>query len=583
MKIFFISIIFLIGFLAIILPGVSAQNANLIVSVDNPQFNKTFSGPMVIEVVISNPDISKIDEDIEPPLVTIDGKDLIMVQAKNGKWYAYFADRDMAQIADSTATTPGTGLDFGTFCSNLSNLGTTHPGGELTDKLGKGVRVSNTVGIAVGSNLDGGISIGNAKGGSITATCKGDYKIGDNQNVVRNYAEINIPLKVPPGPGQIGLDPDAWPFIQLFDFSNNLDWKHNNATTIRDFIPVKFIDIQYKNAEPPQKVTLTFVKQDSKLIKLGINGTEVNIPKKGVPLILTDLQLNIDPTDKDFWTWTTGTPAGLFYQFFNETGHSDVDGTFGVVDVSNFFSDLLIDGDRKLLLNPYDDGFPTVVNLKNNAFHKIKADKYIESAKSEKNSLPEYSQPITFREIGNNTGKFTNFDDNEISNTFVAPDAENGSVAWLEYAGKWVGILIFDNTISWDKPEYLMNEKGILKIINSDKNIRSDNNDSFFVNVTSESYPRGINLKVKETGINSGIFMGSIKFVDHVTLENELLTLTGDKITANFLNLEAESKIIDDPANPECDPKTDPNECKPCDPKTDPNECKPCDPKTDPN
>ena len=38
------------------------------------------------------------------PDVTVNGKILRMVQAVDGNWYGYFADRDQAQIADSTAS-----------------------------------------------------------------------------------------------------------------------------------------------------------------------------------------------------------------------------------------------------------------------------------------------------------------------------------------------------------------------------------------------------------------------------------------------------------------------------------------------
>ena len=44
---------------------------------------------------------------------------------------------------------------------------------------------------------------------------------------------------------------------------------------------------------------------------------------------MTDVQLNIDPTDEDSWTWGTNATEGttVFYQLFTENGAADADGT----------------------------------------------------------------------------------------------------------------------------------------------------------------------------------------------------------------------------------------------------------------
>ncbi len=66
-------------------------------------------------------DINDTDEAKGEPDVTVNGKILRMVQAVDGNWYGYFADRIMAQIADSTSTPNSqVGLDFGQFCSGTS-------------------------------------------------------------------------------------------------------------------------------------------------------------------------------------------------------------------------------------------------------------------------------------------------------------------------------------------------------------------------------------------------------------------------------------------------------------------------------
>ena len=71
---------------------------------------------MVIEVKIKN-DAEHIDESSTPPLVLVNKKILNMVQGEDGNWYGYFADRKMAEIADSSTSVRGEGLDFGGICS----------------------------------------------------------------------------------------------------------------------------------------------------------------------------------------------------------------------------------------------------------------------------------------------------------------------------------------------------------------------------------------------------------------------------------------------------------------------------------
>jgi len=202
-----------------IMPAAHAANANLFVSAENPMFDNYFNGPMVIEVVIIDPDINDTDEGKGEPDVTMNGKDLRMVQATDGNWYAYFSDRTMAQAADEAALlgTAGSGLDFGTFCANDSNLS------EDTDPA---IILTDTVGIAVPddgvTNAVQGVQ-GNTAIESPAATC--DFSTGDTGtaatedtlNVIRENKQINVGSG--PDNGQINLEETVWPFIQLFNIN----------------------------------------------------------------------------------------------------------------------------------------------------------------------------------------------------------------------------------------------------------------------------------------------------------------------------------------------------------------------------
>ena len=81
----------------LIIPQIDAEassNPNLFVSAENFQFNNHFSGSMVVEVVVIDPNLHDTGEGKGEPDVTINGKSLRMVQATDGNWYAYFANVD---------------------------------------------------------------------------------------------------------------------------------------------------------------------------------------------------------------------------------------------------------------------------------------------------------------------------------------------------------------------------------------------------------------------------------------------------------------------------------------------------------
>ena len=97
------------------MPEADAQtrNANLFVSADDSRFDNYFGGPQVIEVVINDPGISDTDSGTGEPDVTINGEKLMTVQATDGNWYAYFADYNMAMVAEDTS------IDFGTINTSI--------------------------------------------------------------------------------------------------------------------------------------------------------------------------------------------------------------------------------------------------------------------------------------------------------------------------------------------------------------------------------------------------------------------------------------------------------------------------------
>src|ERR1700687_822484 len=101
----------------------ASTNANLFVSAENAQWNNYFAGPQVIQVIVADPYINRLDQAYGEPVVTINGKKLRMAQGTDGNWYAYFADRNQAISASNTQLgISGKGLNFGGFCSPLSTF-----------------------------------------------------------------------------------------------------------------------------------------------------------------------------------------------------------------------------------------------------------------------------------------------------------------------------------------------------------------------------------------------------------------------------------------------------------------------------
>jgi hypothetical protein len=109
-----------------------------------------------------------------------------MVQATDGKWYAYFANLDKAKIADQTVGLAGQGLDFGEFCSK--------------DTTVFGPTFSGSDGLAIPRTGSTGATNGN----SVFSTCTSIPNGSIINNVVRYPKSINTNSAIPSG--QIGLN-----------------------------------------------------------------------------------------------------------------------------------------------------------------------------------------------------------------------------------------------------------------------------------------------------------------------------------------------------------------------------------------
>ncbi|EGP94413.1 Putative PKD domain protein [Nitrosarchaeum koreense MY1] len=436
------------------------------------------SGPQVIEVVVIDSDINDTDEAKGEPDVTVNGKKLRMVQAVDGNWYGYFADKTMATTADQTVVgkTTGEGLDFGTFCSSAT----------LLDPSNLNVTVSETVGIAVGAGVTGG-----TQGTTSPFTACTTFTAGDTQNVIREQKAANgFPTSA--RVGQIGIDADVWPFIQLYTLTTGGN-----------------VVIQYNKGGGVQTTTLTFDTVDQ---FSGVSLDRTTYPQKAqVHATITDLWLNIDPTDEDSWTFganSTNSEKGTYYQVFNENGGSDGDQeALGVINIDSALGNLMCEDNCRLLVNVNKQGATNpvltlqdngdTVLLLNGTDANLASKFQVNNTDSTNAGGPGHTflgintVPVTITEQGPNSGIFGTYDESDNSVLKITSNAARGTSATVDYNASPVTVLVGFGFATVDiqptDAEWTSGEEIPVVIVDNDanKNSRADEDlDLFDTNVT---------------------------------------------------------------------------------------------------
>ena len=399
-----------------VMPAAHAANANLFVSAENSQFDNYMSGPQVIEVVVIDSDINETDESNGEPDVTVNGKILRMVQAVDGNWYGYFADRTQAQTADATTSTPGTGLDFGTFCANDSTSGS--------------VDFTDTVGIAIPGT-------GGSNGQTAPVSTCAITGVAGQMNVLREFKDINDDPDVDLGQIDVGAI-GHWPFIQLYNLN-----------------PTGNVIVQYNKGGGAQTTTLTFdTAQDFASLELdrAIYGQGME-----VHATITDLWLNIDPTDEDSWTFAANEDSGLdlsYYQVFDENGLPAGDGNAALAGIplnfgldGNDLDDLMCDDNCILFLDPNQQGGNDQITLQDNDDSEITATVGTSNPEviGDFETINDHLQgayPVTVTEQGPNSGVFSTSDEGDVSSLrIVSENFVRGESATIEYNDSPVSIL----------------------------------------------------------------------------------------------------------------------------------------------
>ena len=350
------------------MPEAAAANQYLWVSVEDAG-NSKFYGGQVLEIVVTDPAINRLDEAYGMPDVTIDGKKVIMAQGVDGSWYAYIADGKKATTIDKNypEVEDGKGADYGRFCkaetnieyapyatsqssvavlipsetrgiaiphqlSNTTAISYQHgtDNANITSYIGAATVSSYTQGTGIeipcDNDVDGNSTYENAPGAWLNATSKvhtgahspssstGGLATGVNasdqaiNNVVREARALSNGTTTD-FYGNIALGPNLWPFIQLYDFTRYQSY-----------------DLVYERGGADETISLTYDRPagydaDGNKIKGLVFDKEHYGLKHEVGVTLYNNELNIDPTDEDSWTFgTLPTNATIYYQLFDENG-----------------------------------------------------------------------------------------------------------------------------------------------------------------------------------------------------------------------------------------------------------------------
>src|SRR2546427_12270497 len=378
----------------------AATNANLFVSAENSQFQNYFAGPQVIQVIVSDPDINRLDQAYGEPTVTVNGKKLRMAQATDGNWYAYFADSKESQLADHTAPTNAKGLNFGQFCNATAAFTAT------------GVDFCETKGIAVAGTAGSTEPTGSpSPSATVSATC-GATGAPVTEHVVR---ESKTPNDSAPGlkggqistPGAVAAFDAAWPIIQLYDFSG---------------FPTD-VTVDYHKAGGDQIVPLHFDRIPTNLISASVDRTAYPVNTQ-VFVQLNDPQLNIDPTEEDSWTWgANATNSTLYYQAFNRNGGADADGTAAMQNLIGNLTNFMFNHNGQIIINPAAQQV-NVLDFQKNGKEPLKCSALTctsptggQTNQVRTASIAINSAPVTLIESGGvSTGTFADWDGGKIAN-----------------------------------------------------------------------------------------------------------------------------------------------------------------------
>ena len=442
----------------------------------------TFGGPMVVEIIVNDPSY-KDDTDESMPGVTIDGNDLVMAQGSDGNWYAYVAEESMAEYAN----TQNLGIDFG------------------------------TINITPNALVDSSITF------DTSATV---YVIGTTpDSVVKKPRSLETSSSN--GLGQIDLDPFTWPFIQAFEFTDDSD-----------------IKVVYEAAQAQTEV-ITYDEDMDDFASYSTDRT--SYPHNAdIHLAIDDMQLNIDPTDEDVWT----------FDVLNGTSYYGIDSI--------------------IQINPTAQN---ALNYGDNGFLDINPKEVIEFQENDDSNINLVTGGgffyVTVEETSPNTGIFENTDSGNIANLITTSNSIRDDSGIIDYNDEKRSLLIayFGGSILMDRAtidgDWSSGEELTVTVTDQDENTNTKSQDIFDVSDPKfQAIPAiQIGSPISLTDDTVVSFSDGTTLVqlalDNITLQNDIdtaqATLDGliidesdkqDEIDAQIIVRDtAFDAFIDDPLN----------------------------------
>jgi hypothetical protein len=213
--------------------------------------------------------------------------------------------------------------------------------------------------------------------------------------------------------GNIGLGPNLWPFIQVYDFTRYMTY-----------------DLVYERGGADESIGIVFDRPGGQGLTFD---RDVYGLLHEVGVTITNNELNIDPTDEDSWTYNTQWQNGtVYYQVYDENGANEAIGNNindGLVPQSNaqmqsnWGSD---EGTLQIDRNGPNDSAKSIVNFQSNS---DTATLTCTSGACYGAGFATTEVQATFVETGSNTGVFKNWDEDLKTNIFINAEAARGTQA----------------------------------------------------------------------------------------------------------------------------------------------------------
>ena len=414
----------------------------------------TLQGGAILEIVVDDPNKLALDTEQSPPQVDVNGSVFpAMVQATNGKWYAYIADKSQV---DANEGISAIGWDYGNSActAGLGGAGTATTLGTAAAtgitpfvELSYGAAATYTAATATQclASITSTAAPANVKGAPLDVN-KLNGQERDEINMLQNLPQPNSNSALNSNnQGNAGMTANAtdgsfssWPLIQT--------WELDGTSTV--CYAGQCIDVDRSTTDDD--------------IAISVNKTTVT-DNDHIILEISDMGLNLDPTYPDEWTFATTETSGSE----TTTWRGNMTDTHG--------------GNTAL----------TRANLKTAGFSE---GGFLSITEAEATLGNPTDAQITVYETGPNTGVFTTLMVNDTSDlrTGAHNVASADEVVTIAYGGETINLVVAytDMSMTLDAPDnWAPGEAATLTVVDPDANKMSTSDETLSVSNEENTVP----------------------------------------------------------------------------------------------